>query len=303
MELMKIGYVGYESPTYKAMEEYGPSVFGFGLNDTADDDTVLLTMDDAFFRVAVHPGETTRVAYIGWEAKDKFCFEDCVEKLRRAGVAVTVGDEELEARRGVFGVAQFRDPLGWPHEVYYAQQIRPHSFRPGRGHRGFATSRYGMHVVLNAARFEDIEDFCRRMMGLNYFGTGSNRKDTGSFWRPRNSVLSHSIAYLRHDSHTPGDTSAIGMQHMAFYCTDDEDVGVSYDLVKRRKQHVFLDIGKHGPDPVLSFYSVTPAGFVVECVGPPLEMPDEGFVQQAIPGAVWGMTHTPIPAAGAPDSA
>jgi hypothetical protein len=152
-----------------------------------------------------------------------------------------------------------------------------------------------MHVVLNAAVFDEVEHFCRKVLGLNYFGTGSNTKDTGSFWRAKHTVLSHSVAYLLHPEHTVGDTTTGGMHHTAFYYNDDEDVGVAYDLVKRRNQHIMLDLGKHGPDPVLSFYSMTPGGFVVECIGPPLEMPHSTFVQQAIPGRIWGMAYTPLP--------
>ena len=296
MELITVGYVGYESPTFKSMAEYGPEVFGFGLNETMDDESVYLTSDDAFWRIAVHPGEESRLAYVGWEAKDKYAFEDAVEKLRSHGLEVTLGNEDVEARRGAFGVAQFKDPAGWPHEIYYARQIRPGTFRPGRSHAGFLSWEYGMHVVIAAQDLDPVDHFCHSILELNYFGTGNNVKGFASFWRAKRSVLSHNIAYVKLPHYQVGNHSTrVTGHHTAFYCKSDDDVGIAYDLVRQREQHILIDLGKHAPDPVLSFYSMTPGGFVLECIGPPLEMPQETFVQRATPGSLWGQAYNRLP--------
>src|ERR1700761_1037890 len=99
IDLFGISYVGYESPNAREMAEYGPRVFGFGLNESRDDDVVYLTMDDQDYRIAVHPGERTRQLYVGVETKDKWSWEQGVETLRSAGIDVAIGDAELEAKR------------------------------------------------------------------------------------------------------------------------------------------------------------------------------------------------------------
>lgn len=236
MELITVGYVGYESPTFKSMADYGPEVFGFGLNETLDDESVYLTSDDAFWRIAVHPGEEA------------------------------------------------------------ARQVGPGTFRPGRPHSGFLSWEYGMHVVLAAQDLDPVDDFCHRTLELNYFGTGNNMKGFASFWRAKGSVLSHNLAYVKLRDFRVGNHSTRVMgHHTAFYCKSEDDVGIAYDLVRHRDQHILIDLGEHAPDPVLSFYSMTPGGFVLECIGPPLEMPQETFVQRAMPGSLWGQSYRPLP--------
>ncbi|HMG41442.1 MAG TPA: VOC family protein [Acidimicrobiales bacterium] len=290
MEIYGIAYIGFESPNAKQMLEYGPEVFGFGLNESRDDGSVYLTMDDRDHRIAVHPGERDRFAYVGIETKDKWAWEQGIETLRSAGIEVTVGDDELEEQRGCYGVAQFLDPAGWPHELVYGHAYHSGGWHPGRAHRGFRSEEYGLgHTVLVADDVAEIERYCKDVMGYKWYIQGL-RKGGGSFWRFRNSDLSHNIAYGLNPNHRRGDTATV-IPHIGVYCRTLDDVGIAADIVEERyPERVEMTLGRHMQDPVVSFYSKTPAGFTIEYIwGEDLDVPDGPYVERrAGKLSLWG---------------
>jgi 2,3-dihydroxybiphenyl 1,2-dioxygenase len=290
MEIYGIAYVGYESPNARQMLEYGPEVFGFGINESRDDDVVYLTMDDHDYRIAVHPGERDRMLYVGVELKDKWAWEQGIETLRSAGFDVTVGDADLEAQRGCFGIAQFKDPSGWPHELVYGRTYNTGGWRSGRPHSGFMSEHYGLgHTVLASHDVEIMEKYCRDVMGYKWYIQGL-AKGVGSFWRFKNNNLSHNIAYVNNPRHRYGDTATM-IPHIGIYCKKLDDVGIAWDIVDEQyPERVQMTLGRHMQDPVISFYSKTPAGFVIEYIwAEELDIPDGPYVERrAGKLSVWG---------------
>jgi extradiol dioxygenase len=294
VEISRIAYVGYESPNAKQMLEYGPEVFAFGLNESRNDDSVYLTMDDSEYRIAVHPGEVDRMSYIGVELKDKWAWESAIETLRSSGFEVTVGDAELEAQRGCYGVAQFLDPAGWPHELVYGHSFTTGGWLPGRAHAGFRSDAYGLgHTVLVTDDLVKTEAYCKDVMGYKWYIQGL-RKGAATFWRFKNSNLSHNIAYGLNPGHKYGDT-ATSVPHIGVYCNTLDDVGIAWDITQERNpEGIVMTLGRHMQDPVVSFYSKTPAGFTIEYIwGEDLEIPDDTYVERrATKLSVWGHKMT-----------
>ena len=66
MKVRALGYVGVESPEAKQWEEFGPEVLGLQLVDGDQPGAIYLRMDDRHHRIAVHPGDKDRLAYLGW---------------------------------------------------------------------------------------------------------------------------------------------------------------------------------------------------------------------------------------------
>jgi extradiol dioxygenase len=290
MDIFGIAYMGYESPNYKEMAEYMPEVFGFGLNTSSADETTYLQTDDLNFRVAIHPGEQNRFVYLGLEMKDKWEWENGIERLRSNGFEVEVGNEDLEALRGCFGVAQFRDPGGWPHELVYGQREEVGSFSPGRPHAGFQTPTYGLgHTVLVASDKAELEHFAADVMEYHWYVQGIV-KGLGSFWRCNKNNLSHNVAYFMNPAHVYGDTTS-SLPHIGVYCKTLDDVGIAYDHVQSRNpEAIQMTLGRHMQDPVISFYSNTPAGFTVEYIwGEDLDIPHDTYVErQSARLSLWG---------------
>lgn len=285
MDILGLGYLGLESPEAKTWREYGPEVLGMGLNDSgsASGDAVLLTLDDRHHRIAVRNGDTDRLSYLGWEMRDRFAFEAGVQKLRDAGVDVTVGDDALAAERAVHGVAQFVAPDGFNHELYYGHGFMTHSYRPGRPCGGFVAEGSGLgHVVLIVPELTpEITRFNREVLGFDWFGYGMY-KGRAEFYRPKLQRRTHSIAYI-------GVPGLHGMDHIGLELKELDDVGIAYDLVQERGLPIHMTMGRHTQDPCISFYSYTPTGGKIEYIWGGAEYPQEEFFEtKAERLSVWG---------------
>lgn len=270
MDILGIGYLGFESTSPGAWKDYGTDVLGFEMAASPADDphSIYLRLDDRRHRIAIHPGEVDGLAYIGWEAKHRPAYEEVLESLRRHGVALTEGDAALCARRGVHEVAQFSDPVGYRHELFYGQKMTPGSFRPGRAHGGFAADDQGIgHVVLITPTYPaELDDFFLKVLGFEWFGYGTGSAKTfdqasgggrAGLFRAKLNRRSHTIAY----GHMP---HRMGIQHLGIAVKELDDVGVAQEIVEQRQLQMVLTMGRHTNDPVVSFYHETPSGFAIE---------------------------------------
>ncbi|MGX1675490.1 VOC family protein [Streptomyces sp. NPDC055400] len=287
MDILGIGYVGVESPNYRDWLTFGPEVLGFGLAPAREgDETVFLRMDDRRYRIAVHPGESEQLAYIGWEIANRPAYDAAIAKLQDAGVEVSVGDAELAEKRGVTELVQFTDPVGYRHELFYGQKFTQRSFVPGRPHAGFVADELGVgHLVLIIPEYPpELDDFLANVMGFRWFGHGMGgyRGQIG-FWGTKLSTLSHNIAYGMIPGHR-------GLHHIGIGVNDLDDVGIAHDLVQERGTGMVYSLGKHTQDPVISFYPITPSGFAFEYINGGMTSANWGLISERNPEtlSVWG---------------
>ena len=94
-------------------------------------------MDDRHHRIAVHPGASDRLTYIGWELRGAADFGAAAEELRAKKLDVVLGSPLECAERRVQGLARFHDPAGYVHEVFYGPTLIANSFLPGKPMGGF----------------------------------------------------------------------------------------------------------------------------------------------------------------------
>ena len=285
MDIIGIGYLGFEATDLDAWRDYGPSVMGFGMskNPDGDPDSVYFRIDDRRHRFAFHPGDVDRLAYIGWEAKGRMEYKQALARFREEGVDFEVGDQALCEMRGVKELIRFFDPVGFQHELFYGQKWTPDSFVPGRRHGGFLANHRGLgHVVLMAPEYSDeLEHFLINIMGFHWYGSGAGKGRTGFFSSKLNTYPSHDIAY----GHAPG---RMGIQHIGLFVSSIRDVGETYDLVKKRELPMMMTLGQHAQDPHVSFYHFTPSGFAFECIGEIEPWHDDGFELNPEVMSVWG---------------
>lgn len=301
MNLIGIGYLGFETAKLDAWKEYGPQVMGFQVASPpeSDSDSLYFKMDDRRHRLAFHPGEIERVSYIGWEARNRLDFIDAVKTLDEHNVEYEVGNTELCDTRGVKELVRFRDPVGYQHEIFYAQKWTPGSFVPGRPHGGFVADQRGVgHIVLMTPEFPpELESFMIDVMGMQWYGWGAGRGKTEFFRCKLNDETSHNIAY----GLAPGK---MGLQHIGLFVASIRDVGETYDIVLERELDLLMTLGQHTQDPNMSFYHFNPSGFAIECItelepwqGDPFELNPEKL-------SIWGhkMTGSILgPSIGAPE--
>ncbi len=106
MLVKALGYVGVESPDAKEWLAFGPEVLGGMEAVEASSGSVLLRIDDADHRIAVHHGgDRNRMLYAGWDMGSEEAVEAAGgELLHRQGIGFEVGTEEDCAARGGVGL-------------------------------------------------------------------------------------------------------------------------------------------------------------------------------------------------------
>jgi len=285
MDIIGIGYLGFESTCLDTWRQYGPEVMGFqiGPSPEADPQALVFRIDDRRHRFSFHPGPVDRLAWIGWEAKGKIEFEAAVARFRAHGVALVEGDAALCAQRGVKALVRFRDPVGFQHELFHGQKWLPRSFQPGRPHGGFVAGRRGLgHVVLITPAFpQALEDFWVRLMGFRYYGAGAGKGRTAFYRAKLNDASSHDIAF----GLGPG---RMGVQHMGLFVQSLRDVGETLDIVKQRNIPLQMTLGQHTQDPHVSFYHFSPGGFAIETITELEPWHEDGFELNPEKLSTWG---------------
>ena len=263
MNIIGIGYLGFESTKMEEWRAYGPEVMGFQITGSPenDPDSIYFKLDDRRHRIAIHPGEIDRIAYIGWEARNRVDFIAACERFKEYNVEITFGDAELCEKRGVKELIRFRDPAGYQHELFYAQKWTPRSFVAGRPHGGFICDDRGVgHIVLITPEFgPELERFLLEIMEFNWYGWGAGKGKTGFFRSKLNTQTSHDIAF----GFAPG---RMGVQHVGLFVNAVRDVGETFDIVKQQELPLMMTLGQHTQDPHMSFYHFNPSGFAFETI-------------------------------------
>ena len=285
MDIIGIGYLGFETTRIDEWRSYGPEVLGFqvGKSPESDSQSLYFKLDDRRHRLAFHPGPSDRLRYIGWEAKGKLEFQAAVARFREHNVELTVGDAQLCETRGVKELVRFRDPVGYQHELFYAQKWTPRSFVPGRAHGGFLGGHRGFgHIVVITPEYPpELEHFLTRVMGMHWYGAGAGKGRTGFYRAKLNTSTSHDIAY----GYGPGKA---GVQHIGLFVKSLRDVGETYDIVKQRNLPMMMTLGQHSQDPHVSFYHFSPGGFAIEVIAELEPWHDDGFELNPEKLSVWG---------------
>lgn len=286
MDIIGIGYLGFEARDPTEWRMFGSDILGT-TEWSPDEDAkgaVYLRMDDRRYRLAILPGTDDRLAFIGWELKGRAEFEAALATLRGAGVDVEIGDADLCRERAVTAVARFKDPVGYQHEIFFAQKWGFRSFTPPSPRTGFDCGDDGDqglgHVVLAAPDYNaELETFLRDVMGFRWYGYGGG--PGVGFWGAKLNKRSHVIAYIK----VPG---MIGIQHMGVYVRSIDDVGIAYDAVLSKDAPLQQTLGRHTQDPVISFYAVTPTGCAIEYIWELERFGQLGFETSPEQISLWG---------------
>lgn len=251
-----LAYFGLESPKYEEWEEFGTTILGVQPTDRDAGGIVRLRVDDAAWRLAIHPGEQDRIAYIGWALKNEHAVHAYVERLRSYGVEVFEGGVELYRDREVAGLWWFMDPYGNRHEIVWGQKHYPGTFQPSRPHSGFVTGDQGLgHAVLVVPEKEAANDFYCRVMGFQLSDAVITEEIDIRFYHIN--ARHHSLAVV----YVPGK---VGLNHLMLETKSLDDVGTAIDLCQQHKVPITLSLGRHVNDHMTSFYVATPSGFQIE---------------------------------------
>ncbi len=282
--IKSLSYVGFLSPEPAQWRNFAPRVLGAEVVSAAADEAVRLRVDDAAWRIAIEPGVSNQLNYVGWDVGSQPLLDAAAAALEAAGVTVHAGDDQLAAARNVAGLAWFDDPAGFRHELSFGQQAGETPFTPGQGVSGFVTGEQGLgHIVLMVPDLQAATDFYMGLLGFRH----SDDIDAGLKVRffhcnPRH----HTLAI----SEIPGHR---GVHHLMLQVENIDDVGLAYDRAVAAGAPIAMGIGKHPNDKMTSFYVRTPSGFEIEYGTGGLQIPmdREWPVGQFDALSIWG--HQP----------
>lgn len=248
-------YVGFTSPAADAWRSFGTEILGAQLADDGGDGAVRLRVDEAPWRVAVHPGGADRLAYLGWDVGDADAVQAAGQRLASEGVVIERHTDTGD--RPVGEVLWFLDPFGFRHELASTPAAAA-PFEPGRAMGGFVTGDQGLgHVVLIVPDLDAAAAFYAEVMGFALSDRIESSLSLLFLHCPGRAARHHSLALAS----VPG---MVGVHHLMVEVAELDDVGRAHDLVRARGIALAMDLGRHTNDRMTSFYVRTPSGFEIE---------------------------------------
>ncbi len=285
MSILSLGYLRIRSPRLAEWQTFAENVLGF-MPAPGPGGAQHYRWDAYPYRLAIGPGDEPGVEAIGYEVGDDRDLAAVVQAVEKAGIEVAHGSVDEAALRQVSGYASFTDPAGAPIEVFYGP-VLTHDPVVTPLVSSFVTGDMGMgHVVVNVPDAKAEIDFYRDVLGFHC----------------RNTFSMHGIemAFLgcnpRH--HTLALAEGLGMPgllvHFMVEAATIDDVGYAQDRCVDAGVPVVMGLGRHTNDHMISFYCLTPDGFMVEFGWGGLHVADpttEGTYQITKP-SFWG--HRPL---------
>jgi len=295
MEITELGYVLIGTPDLEKWRRYGTQVLGMA-EKSGPDNALYLKMDTRDFRLAVIDTGKDEFVAAGWQVADQGELEHWRGKIEGAGVAVTEGASDEKALRKVNNFVWFTDPAGRRHEVFWGPISAYEPFVSPVGVSGFVTGDMGLgHVVLATRNIEAALAFWCDVMGFGVsdqinFNMGPGVPPIRIYFLHCGNGRQHSLAIAEMEAPT-------GVQHMMVEVKSVDDVGYGLDRVLDSGTPLALSIGRHINDNMLSFYMVTPGGFMLEYgYGGTVQDWTGHKVFQATKGSHWGhRPQMPIP--------
>jgi 3,4-dihydroxy-9,10-secoandrosta-1,3,5(10)-triene-9,17-dione 4,5-dioxygenase len=310
VELHGLGYVGFTTPDPSVWMSFGTEVLGMmparalpgepegaqmGLGIGAEsagtgvgpDGSVYLKMDDYQWRIGVHPGETSGIAYIGFEVAEDVALAKAVAEVAEAGTPIAWGTEEEAASRGVQRLAWMTDPSGNRVELFCEAVHDRHFVSPTESE--FLTGELGMgHLLMMVPDIDASLEFYRGVLGLR-------RSD---FICPFPGISLHFLRCTpRHHSIGLAHLGPVsGVHHLMVEMTTIDGVGAALDRAMDAGYTITKTLGRHLNDRMVSFYLKDPLGFDVEVGYDGLLVDDATWTdRQASGGEPWGHRGRNVP--------
>ena len=288
--LTSLAYLGIRSPHVEEWPRFATEGLGCMLADPGPDGAVRLRVDDAAWRIQVHPGEVDDIAYFGWSVEFESDLDVLAQRLVDAGRSPERGSAELCDERSVNQMVWFDDAWGFRHELVWGHSSYPGTFLPGRAHSGFVTGQQGLgHVVLMVPDPDNAHAFFTEVLGFRLsdkiIGGGLDARFYHCNGRH------HSLAI-------GGAEGVVDVNHLMLQSRSIDDVGSGLDILQQLGYSVTRSLGRHTNDHMISFYVATPSSLHIEYGFGGLEIDETWIPQRYHAGSFWG--HKPIPGVPAP---
>ncbi len=261
IQVTELGYMGIGVKDLEAWKNFATAIVGMELADEGEHDRCYLRMDYWHHRLVLHADGSDDLAYLGFRVAGAEEFREMQQQLSEAGIKYRVGAEEEALERHVLEVLKLNDPSGNPIEIFHGPEVQfSKPFHPGRRMHGrFKTGSGGIgHCII---REDDISAayhfYCLLGMrgGIEYRIRMGKHVATPTFMHcnDRDHTVAFGIGGMKRR-----------LNHLMIEVDNLDDVGFTYEVVRKQKVPVEITPGKHSNDHMYSFYFRNPSGWMFE---------------------------------------
>jgi 2,3-dihydroxybiphenyl 1,2-dioxygenase len=278
VQVTELGYMGVGVKDLDAWKTFAGDIIGMELADEGERERCYLRLDYWHHRMVLHTNGSDDLEYLGFRVAGPDEFGEMQRQLSEAGVKYRVGSSDEASERRVLEVMKLNDPGGNPVEIFHGPEVEfVKPFHPGRRMHGrFKTGAGGIgHCIV---RQDDIDAARRFYMALGMRGGVEYKIKVGD------RVVAPVFMHCNDRDHTVA--FGVGPQkrrinHLMVEVENLDDVGLTYDIVRKNKVPVTITPGKHSNDHMYSFYMRNPSGWVIEYGwgGRPATYQSEYYVQ------------------------
>lgn len=284
-EVTQLGYLGIGVRDLGEWANYAGDTLGLERVATDSDGSMLLRLDEHYYRFAVHESPEDDISYSGWQVDNAADLAAIGARLEAAGTAVAWATKEEAERRRVLNLIRFKDPDGHQVEVFYGPQMSGTPFVSKKGGTSFVAGSQGLgHFVLAAKDLPTTMEFYTTMLGMKVsdYVTRGRLKLGFLHCNPRH----HSIAFVEFPN------APKRANHFMLQLDQFDAVGRTWDKVQEGAAPIIMTLGRHSNDHMVSFYMRNPSGFGVEYGWGAREVDDSCWqVAQYDSTSTWG--HKP----------
>jgi 2,3-dihydroxybiphenyl 1,2-dioxygenase len=261
IQVTELGYMGVGVKDLAEWKNFAAGIVGFEIADDGEADRCYLRMDYQHHRIVLHADGTDDLAYLGFRVAGADEFAQMQRQLSEAGIKFRVGSIEEADERRVLEVLKLEDPDGNPVEIFHGPLMQfSKPFHPGRPMHGrFKTDSGGLgHCIIRERDVNAGQRFYAQlgMRGGVEYKFGRGKSAAGLVFMHCNE-RDHTVAFG-----IPGADSRLN--HVMLEVDNLDDVGMTYDLVRKSKVPVTITPGKHSNDHMYSFYFRNPSGWAFE---------------------------------------
>ena len=261
IQVTELGYIGIGVKDADAWRRFAAEIVGLEVGDEGEPDRCYLRMDYWHHRIVLHRDGTDDLAYLGFRVAGPDELEQMQRQLAEHGIPFRVASEDEARERRVLELLKLEDPDGTPVEIFHGPEVhfaRP--FHPGRGMHGrFATGTGGMGHCMT--RMRDVA------AGRRFYTALGMRGGVEYVIRMGGMTVAPVFMHCNDRDHTIAFGLGAGerrISHLMLEVDNLDDVGLTYDLVRRNKIPVHITPGKHSNDHMYSFYFRNPSGWMWE---------------------------------------
>ena len=261
MTIGSLGYIGLKVKDPAAWDVFATDILGL-MPGTPAGAARRYRLDDLGWRIAVEPGETDDLSFLGFEVAGPAEMESVRARLAEGGVAVGNGDPGLLAERQVLGLLTCQDPDGLAVEIYYGPTLRTEApFASPAGVAGFVTGEQGLgHAVLSTKDMAAARHFYQDLLGFRLSDI-IRMQPSPEFGFDMEffhcNARHHTLALIP----VPMPKR---LHHFMVQVASLDTVGFALERATAAGTPITSSLGRHTNDQMVSFYMRTPAGFEVE---------------------------------------